>query len=368
MKKMIAGILLAIVLCTGVQAQNDTNINPLNIARAFSLKTPAYFKCQLYGLALVSNSWQRTTMTFFVQKSDFAITNLDINGKSIPLPKPIFGLPLGDGGIISDVYVSVAAYTRSGENCGYGSSQLPMVSKNDQIEVVLRPTDVRVEIPVDVSKYANDIHLEIENFVYGYGWGTDSDGKFYVSLPPVGGSYHYILRRWSTGEPIGEGYIEPFKGVKTQNDAFLGVTYMGNVLGANFQMESGDEWISIPKIAYNCVIPMTNGTNVNGQVIFMDVGSGKLELIISGDVDIYVQQVVSQGDMPFLELEDHSYHDKWSSETRVNTTIYKVGKVVVTLVPKSPLEYRPWLNIHRFYGLPASVGVVGKTEVVPPTP
>lgn len=71
-KLMMVLVILILSLCTRVQAQTE-DINPLNVARAFALKTPAYFICQLHGQALVSNVWQWTYIRFVVRKSDFAI-------------------------------------------------------------------------------------------------------------------------------------------------------------------------------------------------------------------------------------------------------------------------------------------------------
>lgn len=360
-------------VCTWVQAQSDTNINPLNVARAFALKTPAYFVCQLQGQALISNSWQSVEMKFVVRKGDFGITNLTIGDTHIPLPEPIYGLPLGDGGIIRNVYVNATAVTKSDEYAGNGWVQLPQVTKDDHIQVVLHPADVRIEIPVDVGLYGNDIRLDIENFIYGWGYGVSGD-KFYVYLPPVGGRYHYILRRWSTGEPIGEGYIEPFRATVTPDNAYFGVRYIGNVIEAEFNTVNTDEWIGVPNLGFDCSIPTTAGTNVFGKVIFVDVGSGGLELVIGADVWVYVQRATStDGDMPFLALEDHSVTNQWYTETRLNTVQPRVGKVVITIVPKSSVD-KLWLNLHRFYGLPSSSttpisggGKSGPTPVVPST-
>lgn len=358
MKKILAVLLSTIVFCTCVQAQNDTNVNPLNVARAFALKTPEYFECHLSGSALVSNTWQQVDMRFVLRKGDFAITNLSINGTSIPLPEPIYGLPLGDGGVIRNVYAHANAYTKDGQYAGYGYGQSPQLLAGGRIEVILQPADIVVELPIDVSQYDDgDIDLEIENFIYGYGYG-ESGGKFYVSLPPVGGRYHYILRQRSTGQTIGEGWLEPFKSVTTTKDGYYGIGYIGNVMSLDFRSQSGEDWIGIPIPEFNCSVPTTGGTNVMGKVFFANVGTGGLELVIGMDAYVYVQQVTENGDMPFLSLEDRSVHyESGYTETRVNTTAYNVGKVVVSIIPKGPVDDgNHWLNVHRFYGTPSSGG------------
>lgn len=345
---LLLSTLVVVASCAFARAQNDTQVNPLDVGRAFALKSPAFFKLQLQGRTLMGDSWQDTIMLFAVRKSDFAITNLTINGVSIPLPKPIYGLPMGDGGIMADVNINATAFTASGEFAGHGYNFVRLVSVNDQIEVVVRPADVRRQIPVDVGRYGNDIKLEIEEFIYGYGYGVDGD-KFYVYLPPIGGKYHYILRRWSTGEPIGEGWVEPFKDPVVSENAYVGIRYLGNVIGVEFNKSTVDEWIAVPHVQYDCSIPTEDGTNVFGKVISVDVGAQSLEVIVNGKVDVYVYQATADGDMPLLKLEDRStYH-----ETRVNTIVGKVGKAVVVIVPYDA-SGNSWINLHKYLDVPSA--------------
>lgn len=269
----------------------------------------------------------------------------------------MYNLPLGNGGIIRDVYVNASAMTKSGEYAGNGYAQLEQISKDDQIEIVLRPADVRQEIPVDVEKYGNDIRLDIDSFIYGYGYGV-SDGKFYAYLPPVGGRYHYILRRRSTGEPIGEGWVEPFKNVVTPEAVYFGVKYIGNVIGVDFNSTSTEDWIGVSDIQFDCSVPTDEGTNVQGKVIFTDVGpNGGLELTTGANVYVFVQQATDEDDMPFLDLQDHSVnYGGGNIETRINTVkSNKVGKVVITIIPKENYPSNGmYLNIHRYFGAPSS--------------
>ncbi len=351
---MMLSVLVIAISCAWAQGQDAEQINPLDVGRAFALKSPTYFKCTLYGNALVGDVWQPTIMEFVTRKSDHGITNLVVNGMIIPLPKPIYGLPMGDGGIIKDVNVNVTAFTDSGEYAGNGYTYAQAVSTGDQIEVILRPADVRREIPVDVGRYGNDIKLEIEGFTYGYGYGIDG-GKFYVYLPPVGGTYHYILRRWSTGEPIGEGWIEPYKDPVISNNAFVGIRYIGNVVGVEFERRVSDQWISVPRQSFDCSIPTEDGTNVLGKVIWADVGQSSLEVSIHGSFDVYVYQATEEGDMPLLELEDHSSN----YQTRVNTVRNKVGKAVIVVVPRdSSAEQTTWIDLHKYLGSPSLPPVV----------
>ncbi len=371
MKKLLAVLSSIIVLCTCVQAQsnNDTNINPLNVARGFALKTPTSFQCNLYGDALVSNAWKQVSVQFRVRKSDFAITNLSINNNNIPLPKPIYSLPLGNGGVLRNVSVGVSGWTESNEYGGNGRSYYPEITKDDQIEVVLNPSGIRQEIPVDVGVYGGNIQLDIEGFNYGYSYGVEN-GKFYVDLPPIGGKYHYVLRL-STGEPIGEGIIEPFHNAVTDNATFFGVKYAGNVLGVEFNSPSGnDSWKGVYNIGFDCIVPRVDGSITTGKVLFVDVGSGDLELSVNQDVYIYVQKVTENGDMPFLPLENHSVASQGYVETRMNTTSGKIGKVIIIIIPKSEkgVVGTFYLNLHRFYGplsIPTGGGSGGSTGVGP---
>ncbi len=354
MKKIIGFVLASIfTFCTCVQVQGqEVIINPLNVARAFALKTPTHFHCSLQGLAFVSNSWQNINMEFVMRKSDFGITNLTINGVAIDLPEPIYGLPIGAGGFIKDVWLNVTAKTSHGEYAGNGYLQKPIVLKSDHLDVEIRPADIKQEIPIDVGIYGNDIRMDIEGVTFGYGYGV-SDGKFYVYLPPVGGRYHYILRRWSDGSIIGDGWVEPFKDTVTANNTYLGIHYIGNVLGIEFPNQIGmEDWIGVNNVDLNCEIPMTTGSNVLGKVIFTDVGAGNLEIMIWGDFRIHVQGAIGQnGEMPNIPLVDNSIAYPWGVYTKVHTTSGNIGRVVISIIPKpSNSIQNPWVNLHRFYG------------------
>jgi len=365
MKKIIMSAISAVILCACAQAQTDTNVNPnvnpLNVARALALNPPSYFQCSLSDQMLISNVFQPNTMQFVMRKSDFGITNLVINQtNSIALPAPIYGIPLGDGGLMRNVFLNVNALGKDGEYVGNGYLQLQSVSKNDSITVTIAPNGIKQEIPVDVGEYGNDIGLTIDNFIYGYGYGVDN-GKFYVYLPPVGGTYHYTLRQLSTGKVIGQGWLTPFENAVTPTDAYFGINYMGNVLGVDFPDPIGfDSWIGVPNINFNCSVPMTTGTNVLGKVLFTDAGSGGIEIIAEGQYWIYIQTATSNnGDMPLVPLQDYSSSQPGWYETHVATTTSNIGKVVITIIPKPGNTIQnPWVNLHRFYGSPTVIPVV----------
>jgi len=349
MKKIVMMIctLLLVGSCFLAKAQD---VNPLTVARAFALKTPDNYRCFLWCDMLISNQWQSMQMEFVMAK-DFGITNLSVNGEAVEITEPIYGLPMGDGGLMRGVYLHANAMTKTGEYAGSGYIQKEIVSKNDLLTVVIRPADIKQKIPnVDASKYGSGLRLDIEGLgEYGYGWGVEGD-SLYGYLPPVGGRYHYTVRL-PDGTVIAEGWLEPFKPAEVEEDAYLGITYLGNVQGVEFQNQEGlDDWIGVNSLKFDCRVPIMDGY-VEGKVIFTDVGSGSLDIILAGDYWVYVQSAVSEGDMPFLELADHSAsYDGWV-QTRVSTVSGNVGKVVITIIPK-PTNTRnnPWLNLHRFYG------------------
>lgn len=334
----------------------DNGVNPLNVARAFAMRTPDSYQCYLSGSMLVGDSFEWMSMSFTMRK-DFAITRLDVNGTPVSLPEPIHGLPMGDGGVIRNVYLNVGALTATGEYAGNGYLQRDVVTKGDSLVVVLMPAQIKQEIPVDISASGGDVQFSVDNFTYGYGWGVEN-GKLYAYLPPIGGKYHYTVRDMSSGVVIGSGWLEPFKPAVTPNDAYVGVTMIGNVVGAEFVRPDGlDDWDSVSDFNFDCSVPTTAGTNVIGKVIFVDVGTGGLDLGMNGDVTIFVQSVTSDGDMPFLVLEDHSVSSPGWKYTWVNTIAKNVGKVVITIIPNpGNTSGHRWLNLHRFYISPDGDG------------
>ncbi len=360
--KLMAVVMAVFMVAGGVFAAGvsevidlpDPNVNPVNVARALALKTPGYYSGRMWCDMLISGSFQEMEMGFIMQK-DFSITSLTVDGDPINLPEPILSLPLGDGGLMRNVYLNISAMTAEGEYAGSGYADERVVTKDDRLSVVIAPADIRQEIPVDVSLYGNDIQLIIEDFIYGYGYGV-SDGRFYVYLPPVGGAYHYILRRWSDGSVIGTGWLEPFKPVITPNDAYLGVTYLGNVQEVTFTRSEGyDDWAYLRQIKFDCLVPTTAGSMM-GKVAFADVGSSGLEIIISGKYWIYVQSAMDEnGDMPYIPLKDNSQSGQGWYETRVNTFGTGIGKVVISIIPApGNTRLNPWADFHKFYASPTS--------------
>jgi hypothetical protein len=252
------------------------------------------------------------------------------------------------------VWLYMDASTASGEFAGYGYFSKQEVVSGDSMVVTLIPADIKIPIPIN-SPINGRIEVTIDGTPYGYGWGVEN-GQLYVWLPPVGGSYPYVVRD-SNGMVIGSGTIEPFKDVTVDRDAYVGVSYVGNVVGLQFPQPSGyDSWAWYP-LSFNCSIPTTDGNSTMGAVIFTDVGTGGLELVLGGEHWIYVQQASAEnGDMPFLELMDQSMSDQGWHETRMYTKTMNVGKVVITIIPKSGMPYKPYLNLHRFYNMPPNNG------------
>jgi hypothetical protein len=354
MKKMVMTMLVFTTLTMGQMPQvKAESVNPLVVARALALKNPHTYHGRLGCKMLIDNVFQPMEMEFSMTKDDHAIYKLAVSGENISLPEPIYGLPMGNGGLMRDVFLNISAMTRDGEYAGNGYVQKEVVSQNDTLTIILTPADLKQQIPGDFSAYGNDVDLVIEGLTYGYGWGVEN-GNLYVYLPPVGGQYHYIVRRWSDGSVIGEGWLEPFMPVETSDNAHVSVSYLGNVQEVEFTREDGlDDWAGIHHLSLDCEIPTDDGLSVMGKVIFTDAGTGGLEIMVSGDFWIYVQSATSDdGDMPFFPLEDYS-----TTNNEVRTVGKNVGKVVITIIPK-PTNNRPepWINLHRFYGSPSSGG------------
>ena len=334
---------------TPIDATNSV-MSPLDVARAFALKTPDAYHGYLSCNMLISNQWTWTYMEWDMDK-DFLITTLMVNNVQIPLPEPIDGLPMGDGGMARGANLNIYAMTKEGEYAGSGNLQKDVVMKGDSLIVTLTPASITMVLPVDVTGN-NSVQLTIDGFTYGYGYWTDN-GKLYVSLPPVGGSYTYVVRD-SNGNIIGSGLVKPFHVAIAPNNAYTGVNLLGNVVGAEFPQADGyDSWTTVPSANLDCSIPTSSGSNVLGKVIFVDAGSGGLEVVINGDFLVFVQSATANdGDMPFLQMnDDSSYGQGGYSQTRLSTTTMNVGKAVITIIPKPTNSVeQPWINLHRNYG------------------
>jgi hypothetical protein len=360
MKIMKSLVLAAAFLMMGIgwamagteTALPDPGINPLNVARAFVNKTPAYYQCSLGCNMLKEDSFEWMSMKFTMTK-DLKITKLTVNGIEIPITEPLLGIPLGAGGLMRNVYLNVNAMTESGEYAGSGYVQAEVITKDGSIAVTLIPADVKRELPVkDLEQYdPSDLGLEIEDLSkqgYGYGWGVE-DGRFNAWIPPLGNSYHYIIRQRSTGAIVAEGDIGPYSPAVASDNAHVGVDYAGNVGEIEFTRPDGyDEWVSGKSFTFNCLVPFGD-TVIAGKVIIADVKSGGLEVYVSGDCDVYVLSAASsEGNMVPFELNHHS--SEWG-ETRVSTIDKNIGKVVVAIIPKPTNQSEStWVAFHRFYG------------------
>ena len=341
---------------TTAESIADGGVNPINVARAFALKTPASYQGYLNGNALIDGAFRWTEMSF-TMNSDFEITSLVIDQtNNIPIDEPLKGLPMCNGGLMRGVYLGINAMTADGEYAGNGYTNKNVVSRGDNLMVVLSPADIRMEVPVDAEYINQNVRLTIDG-LSNYGWGW-SNGKLYVYLSPVGGTYSYTVSL-PDGTTIGSGQLEPFHNTVTDNDSYVGISYIGNVIGMQFPQPDGYEsWTYINAIDMNCSIPMSDGSITNGKVVFADVGSGGLEVVIWGDYQVIVQSATDvNGDMPSLALQDNSSSGPGWHETRVNTVNMNVGRVVITIIPRSGNSVlKPYLELGRFYGTPNGGG------------
>jgi len=337
----------------------DIPDNPINIARAFALNPFTNCQWQIGGEMLIDNQYIQTHMTLTTRKNG-AITSILINDDPIPLPNgPIYGLPMGNGGVFRNVNIYVSAMNDTGDCVANGQLNQALVKKGDSLVVPLIPGGLRQEIVCDLPSSGN-VDLIIEGFDDGYSWGVQ-DGHLYVYLPPVGGIYNYTVRNMTTGAIIGSGTIEPFKPTVAANRAYVGVSYAGNVIEAEFPQPDGyDAWANLRSVEFDCSIPW-NGSTAPGKVIFADCGGGGLEVqSFMTHCQVYVQQVTTEGDMPYLALTDNSA----PGTTRVSTIQKNIGKVVITIINLGPYD-RTWLQLHRDYG--NGGGTVGVGSVGAPT-
>ncbi len=329
--------------------QTDPAVDPVMVARAFALKTPDHYEVWLYGTMLVSNDWQAYRFTAMMD-GEFNITDLRINDVAIKLPKPIRSLPIGDGGLVRNVDLSVLAYSDTGEYVGSGSLNKPLVFAGDSLTIELRPSEIKIAIPgVDVAayEYGGDINLRIPG-LSNYGWGNE-DGNFFVYMPVVSGTYDYELIQRSTGKVIGAGKItNPFKPVQVSKDAFVGLNLQGNVRQVKFDRGQGDGQAYLAT-SFDCQIPVGNGVS-DGKVFFLDVGQGALELAVSSAVTVKVYQATASGDMTEVPVSNLTYQPNADYYTHIATPS-KVGKVVVVVTPFGKAwKDRSGFSFHRFYG------------------
>lgn len=126
-------------------ALNEIGLSLDNSVRVFTdvvgFQPPPYYDCYLLGNISKNNTVERTIMSFRLAKN-FSITSLTVNGKPIALPEPIYGLPLGEDGLMKDIHLVIWCgawndFTNNGD-VGNGYIKKDVVLKGERLTVVLK--------------------------------------------------------------------------------------------------------------------------------------------------------------------------------------------------------------------------------------
>jgi hypothetical protein len=111
------------------------------IADVVDFQPPPYYDCYLIGNISKKKNSESIVMSFRMEQN-FSITRLIVNGNKVPLPEPIYGIPLGESGLLEDIHLVIWPgasndFSNNGD-VGNGYIYKKAVSKGDRIIVVLK--------------------------------------------------------------------------------------------------------------------------------------------------------------------------------------------------------------------------------------
>ncbi len=345
-----------------VTPPDDSQLDARAIARGFVSAEPDHYNVSLWGNVWRGSNYVWTNYQMTMNR-DLSITWLTIDDDLIPLSEPLKGIPLPDSGVLMNMSMVMNAYTVDNREAGHGYMSQNVVTKGDMLSITLIPAGVEIVIDADadvVNGIQNGtVQVIIDGFEYGFSYGIDN-GKIVVYLPPVGGEYHYSLRRWSDGLVLSDGTIRPYAPAVEANDGHLVVNYLGGVSVVHFtQPEGTNDYASIQDVVFNCRVPMPGGSVATGKVIAVDAGAGALDIAIRGNYYVIVQSAQTSAEvMPIVPTTNYSQSGDWPiTEVRTGPN---ARKLVITFIPMGGTTPTPttgtWISLQKFFGVPGGLG------------
>jgi hypothetical protein len=200
------------------------------LARAFLTYRTVYYEGAISARQLVNNSWINVRM-HFVMDTSLRITNLSINDIVIPLPKPLFGLPVSDNGY-QNFIMNLVSRDVDGEVSGTGSFSSRLLTADDLIIVTVVPKFPPVFIPVKITDRES-----IQLIMTGTdNWATSYDPVrqgFLVYVLDGSTSAEYQIATFD-GLILSRGLLVPFHDVLPYTNLTVNLRLAGNIVEVRF--------------------------------------------------------------------------------------------------------------------------------------
>lgn len=246
MKKIITTITIALIAIT---ASTAAILNPNNggvqdsetIAHLYMRSFTDHYVFDINAIQVTSNG-QTQVMIRLTTDKQLVITNMAINNCTVPLPKPLLGIPIHEKGL-RDVNVNAYGVDKTGMQTMYGYSYTNVLIAGDPISVTLQPMVPPSGLALSAEEM-NGSTVEVEGADWG-GWFIQ-DGQAYLQTGPYSIGARYTVYD-GNGNIIRRGYIDPLRDQPSEEtSSVLNVKIAGGVQEAIFG-DSGYRWFGSQK-------------------------------------------------------------------------------------------------------------------------
>jgi hypothetical protein len=275
---------------------------------------------------------------FAILDSELMVTNLTINNKSIPLPKPLGGIPLPTNGLWN-AYAYVRALDKYGDVGSQGQSNFDYLSKGDRISVMMTPQFPPTGVYIGTDLDPRDLNVEINS---SGGWGSSYDPRTGIILlevfNPTTTDLWYRITGYN-GVLLAQDWLpllQPQGGNNASSNSALSLSNAGGVINVTFTQKR--QYGQLRKVAFDSAV-RREGQIVKAKVITV---SGLRDAMLyfsiytrgGGVGKIEVQKWAPSGPMRFVPIR--KIVDEWGNITVA--TEERLEKAVVTVYPSSEVE------------------------------
>ena len=330
---------------------DQSRLSPKTVARAFALKTPAWSQVRLVGSTVSSNGIFVPSITIdqLIRESDGAIVALSVNGVSMPLSRVISSLDKVGIDFIAGAAVSVYSFTSRSELSGTA------FYTNDILitEEVFSPSLIPASQEYEVGKIdPTEENLTGQVLGLGFNWGTQWEGdNIILTIPLIFDSFEYRFTR-PDGSVVKQGTLVPFEdsrrrtrynpvldvenivvpsGRLASEDRRFELRYVASVQSFDLNVQKGS-WVSKENLEFNSTLHLPTGDQA-AIVMFADVGRDGIEIELTGNAVVLVQQVAGHGEAEPVELVTYQTGTGVSLKTHAFSKGKNLRNIVITILP-----------------------------------
>ena len=327
MKKIVTLLSVLVAMITSVSSASAQKFRDAEeMAQAFLLRDADHYTGYVNALT-VENDRETYLSMEFAMSSDMLITNLSINGTNVPLPKPLYGLPIPKAGFRS-FNMSLNALDKGGYMAASGYYWTNSLLRGDKISVLMEPMMPATFVPFPTEN-PDSLMVEITG-ADGWGWGYDTArGGFVLQIAAgtIGAEYKIID---PNGDILKRGMIDMFSSTEVVDDnSVVNVHQVGGGTTIRF---GGDTYKSFRNQGFKSKV-VRDGQLVSALVAgISDLNRRRLYIQSYGvaGVKVEVRRWNANSEMELVPVTHYSYGEKGGD---VFYTTEYLDKAVVTIMP-----------------------------------